>query len=79
MDRLNQYCKLEEKYKINTKKLAERIVNDINSPIATIEISLYLLSQEADSENIKMIKLALQQIRDITQCFLDLSLSLEMQ
>jgi hypothetical protein len=48
---------------------AARVVHDINSPIATIEMCLFSLSQESQNEMFMIIKSALQNIRDITQNF----------
>ncbi len=46
-----------------------RVIHDINSPIATIEMGLFLLSKEVQSDSLPIIKAALQRVRDITQNF----------
>lgn len=43
-----------------------KVAHDIRSPIATIEMSLYLLSEEMQNEKFKIIRSALQNLRDIT-------------
>lgn len=46
-----------------------RVIHDINSPIATIEMCLFLLAQEVQSDTLSIIKSALQNVRDITHNF----------
>lgn len=64
MSRLMQY------ESTNLTEFTERKVQDLHSPIATIEISLYLLSQEIQHEQLTTIRAALNRIRDISKQFL---------
>lgn len=50
---------------------AARVVHDIRSPIAAMETSLYLVSQSISDENIAIMKVAVQSIRDIANNILD--------
>jgi signal transduction histidine kinase len=50
---------------------AARVAHDIISPIATIEMSLYTLSQEVPQDKLVIIKVALQNVRDITNSLLE--------
>jgi signal transduction histidine kinase len=44
---------------------AARVAHDIGSPIATLEMSLHLLSKEIHSDKLTIMKAALQNVRDI--------------
>ncbi len=50
---------------------AAHVVHDIRSPIAAMEMSLYMLAQNVSSENISILKVAVQSIRDIANNLLD--------
>jgi len=50
---------------------AARIAHDISSPIATIEMCLFMLSQEMPAEKLLIMKSALQNVRDISNKLLD--------
>ncbi len=52
-----------------TKQL-ERKVQDIQTPIATIEMCLHLLSEEIQNDKLLTIRTALQKVRDISKQFL---------
>ncbi len=55
----------------STQRIARQI-QDMQSPIATIEICLHLISQEYQNQNIANIRLALQKIRAMSKDFVEL-------
>jgi signal transduction histidine kinase len=61
---------MENKYDSSSfYESAARVIHDINSPIATIEMCLFTLSQEIQNDTLSIIKSALQNVRNITQSF----------
>lgn len=62
--------KMENKYnECSFYESAARVIHDINSPIATIEMCLFSLSQEIQSDTLSIMKSALQNVINITQSF----------
>lgn len=51
-------------------QFTERKVQDMQSSIATIEISVYLLSNDIQHEQIATVRAALHRIREISKQFL---------
>jgi signal transduction histidine kinase len=71
----NTVTRYNNKIEVNNKSLlvekAARLAHDMHSPIATIEMSLHMLTQKIENESIAVIKMALQSMREITNSMLD--------
>lgn len=67
------YNKMSEsqKQQETTQRIARQI-QDMQSPIATIEICVHLISEEFQNENLANIRLALEKIRAMSKKFIEI-------
>lgn len=75
----NVLSKLQSEYQQRTKTakktaildIATRVAHDIRSPLVVMEITLHALVKDTQKEKVKMLKLAIQQVRDIANNLLE--------
>lgn len=51
----------------------DKKIENLQTPIATIEICVYLLSQKIENENLVRIRMALQSMRDISRQLIEVN------